>query len=77
MLEDMKLPEKALQRCKVRVIGESLPDKDSVLFFGFIDNPEWIAESLAAEFQKRGLDVKANALRKHRNRLCICGDVDA
>lgn len=72
MLEGLKPVKHSQYTCKVDKIAKTLDAKDSVLFMGYIDDPEFTAEHLSAQLKERGVTIGATVIRRHRAGNCWC-----
>jgi hypothetical protein len=59
-------------RCTVRVLIESLPDKDSAALVDALAHPDITTPGIERELKKHGHKVGAGAVGKHRRGDCAC-----
>lgn len=75
LLDDFE-PERRRYTCRVRTVLEELDESDQkILEDALADKDKWTNNSLAKELKKRGIDLKSESMRKHRDGLCQCSKI--
>ena len=71
MLEGLTPPlEDSL--CKIGRDASELSAEDLAVLQGSLDNSLWSTSALAKALCARGFVVRETALRRHRNKECVC-----
>lgn len=74
MLEDLALPKRADKVCRVDILAKGMSEHDDQIFRAACDNPEWPINTLSNELNRRGISISGPTIRRHRDRVCACGD---
>lgn len=74
MLEDLTLPKRADRVCRVDLVAKGLSEHDEQVLRKAVDNPDWPLNTLSNELNRRGISISSPTLKRHRDRVCACGD---
>jgi hypothetical protein len=75
MLEGLE-PIKTITSCKTRTILEGLEKDDrKILEAALADQDKWSNGALARALAERGINIKADTLRIHRQGQCSCSKI--
>ena len=71
LLDDMQPPAKVWP-CKVRSVAADMNDDDAKILFDAVMNPDWKILSLEKALFARGVSLRENVIRRHRDKACSC-----
>lgn len=71
LLDDLA-PVKRTYPCKVRDEAAKLSPDDAKILLEATENPAWSIHGLVSQLNKRGLQINAEPIRRHREKACSC-----
>jgi hypothetical protein len=71
LLDDM-LPPKKLWPCKVKDTADTLAADDAKILLDAVMDYNWKILTLEKALFSRGISLKENVIRRHRDKACSC-----
>ena len=71
LLDDLTPPKKVWP-CAVRTLLLTLDKKDADILSAAVMNPEWKFKTLEHSLSERGVVLKQETIKRHREKFCSC-----